>query len=293
MQKGGDPLTSCGITWKELTCSEVCIWWDGYGEKMCWKHKLVNIDRWKLLTSRPMITIRDLQMRLGVITWDTCARVIPFAEVSDVLDCSPTNTIAPESTPHGLSHKQVSIIQERLLLVCDNHGAERNRFQLPKTSIFAFSDATLERVGHFLCDDKGNIVGTPSIKKASGGDIYEEESEEAMLAIEAGWKHADHVILGCDNLNTVYAFQRKNARRATVCARILRLETQRPLGKTFSIAYVPTDDNPADGLTRFNKKEVWKGKSYTGLGYAVEMHKVMSALNIVKIYAPPTRTRGR
>ena len=34
-------------------------------------------------------------------------------------------------------------------------------------------------------------------------------------------------------------------------------------------------------------------KLHCGLGYAVEMHKVMSALNIVKIYAPPTRTRGR
>ena len=64
-------------------------------------------------------------------------------------------------------------------------------------------------------------------------------------------------------------------------------------GKTFSIAYVPTDENPADGLTRWNKVEKWKGKNYKGVGYAVEKHKILSALSIVLAYAPPTKTRGR
>ena len=172
-------------------------------------------------------------------------------------------------------------------------GAERPKYHLPKSTIYAFADATLEQAGFFLTDSQGNIVGTPITTKARGGDIYEEESEEAMLAIEAGWIQADHVVLGCDNLNTVYAFQRKNARRASVCARILRLEAKRPLGKTFSIAYVPTDENPADGLTRFNKAEKWKGKDYTGVGFQVEKHKILSALDIIKIYAPPLKTRSR
>ena len=99
-----------------------------------------------------------------------------------------------------------------------------------------------------------------------------------MLAIEAGWVHYDHVILGCDNLNTVYAFQRRNARRDTVCHRILRLEAKRAQGKTFTIAYVPTDENPADGLTRHNKAEKWKGTEHKGIGYAVERHKISAGL---------------
>ena len=302
MQKGSDEKTSCGITWKELACTEVCdflglrIWWQGKSREstMMWQHKLTNIDRWKLLVgTRPFRTVRDLQMRLGVITWDTCARVHPFAMVRDALDCSPLTTERAESTPHGLTATQMDVIQRRLELVCENKIAWRQVFQLPKTSIFAFSDATLERVGFFLTDGGGNVVGVASSGMATGGDIYEEESEQAMLAIEAGWLLYDHVILGCDNLNTVYAFQRKNGRRETVCCRILRLEAKRTQGKTFTIAYVPTDENPADGLTRFNKAERWKGKDYKGVGYAVETHKILSAIDIVKAYAPPTKTRGR
>ena len=134
-------------------------------------------------------------MRLGVITWDTCARVHPFAVVRDVLDCSPLNTIRPESTPHALNTAQIELIQRQLVFVCENEGAERRVYRLPKTSIFAFSDATLKRAGFFLTDSRGNIVGTPASAPATGGDIYEEEAEEAMLAIEAGWHHADHVVL--------------------------------------------------------------------------------------------------
>jgi len=295
LQKGHS--RDCGITWKELHVGSSCTflgmvigWYNGI---LFWKHKEDNVERWKQLIERPIRTVQDVQMRLGVISWDVSVRNRAFAEVRELLDLMPKQNSKRESKMrHSLTQAQVDDINTRLTLICVNAGTSRKRFSLPKSQIFAFSDATLDRRGFFLCDVEGNIVGKevagPAIK---GIDIYEEESDTAMEAILKGWEVADHVNLGCDNLNTVYAFQRRNAKRLTVCDRILRLE--KVPGNSFSIVYVPTDEMPADGLTRKDKTELWRGKRYAARGYAIEGHKIAVALERIKVFAPKEKVRKR
>jgi len=295
LQKGGP--RDCGITWKELEVGKTCTflgmligWHNGV---LYWKHKDGNVKRWKELTEKPIKTVHDVQMRLGVISWDVCVRNLAFAEVRELLDLMPKQSTSRAcKASHTLTSQQIESINARLQALCKNSGVSRGRFAIPKTQIFAFSDATLVRRAFFLCDAQGNVVGAEVIGPATTAvDIYEEESDTALDAIMKGWEVADHVNLGCDNMNTVFSYQRRNAKRRSVCARILMLEGKP--GKSFSIVYVPTDDMPADGLTRANKAEFWRGEWYQGKGYAIERHKIAVALERVKPFAPGEKSRKR
>ena len=268
------------INWKFLTSPTTTGSFLGFDFRWCeqsllWKHSLENIKKWSLLQPLTCQTVQEVQHIIGVIMWDTLVRNAPFASVYDIHTLGRAVFNKQTRDKHGLSKDQLVLLLNAFIQVLQNCENSRVCPKAINDYVIAFSDASLSHLGYCICSREGRILVEKTIPARECADIYKLEFQAASLALTSAWTLAEHVLLGCDNTDTVHALMRRTSSREDICQQLLVLEdacTSSQLTK--QVFYIPSQCNPADGLTRSEH------------GFCVKMDILSSAIEYAKRHLP-------